>query len=314
MAILLKCASRKHTLRLNPKRFWKKTLCPQCKLPVDPIRLRRAMKFPSVIFDKDFEIFPPFVKRSIVPILGLIMLIVGLALTFINWPRNNGQIASNTSTPTVAESKPNEVLTSNPSNSIGDQSNKSNTVASILPTILQPASGTNSSTNLATSETPNLSYSIPVSKTAITTLSPTPLLETVRYPSGTNLMRPENGGGRAYLQISNGTAFDAIAKLVDSASNKTCRLVYIQDSSTATISGIRSGEYTLKFALGSGYNKDSNSFLNNQSFSKFDETMDFREFRTDNRVRWHNGKVTLNPVEGGTASTSSISVTDFEDH
>lgn len=31
-SVLLKCASRQHTLRLDSNRFWQKTLCPKCKV------------------------------------------------------------------------------------------------------------------------------------------------------------------------------------------------------------------------------------------------------------------------------------------
>ena len=121
-------------------------------------------------------------------------------------------------------------------------------------------------------------------------------------------------GGHGSLRISNGTSSDAIAKLVDTSTNKTCRLVYIQASTVGTISSIGSGNYTLKFSLGSEYAKDSGKFLYSQSFSKFDEILDFSVSRTNDGIRWMDYEVTLNPVVGGTARTSSISAADFEDH
>lgn len=143
--------------------------------------------------------------------------------------------------------------------------------------------------------------------------SATPMPSTVRYATGTNLVRPQSSGGRGVLRVSNGTSSDAIAKLVDSATNKTRRLVYIQSYSDATISNIREGDYILKFSLGTGYDKSSGKFLYSQSFSRFDNILDFREYFTDDGIRWAEFEVTLNPVVGGNARTSSISAADFED-
>ncbi len=149
MAILLKCSSRKHTLRLNPKRFWNKTLCPQCKVPVDPICLRRISKLPALFLARDFEVIPAFVTRKVIPILGLVALIVGLSLSFINWPKRNEVISANTSTPPPStESKSNGMSASIPSNSVSEPSNNSNLTATTLPTnAQQQAIPTNSSTN-----------------------------------------------------------------------------------------------------------------------------------------------------------------------
>ena len=115
------------------------------------------------------------------------------------------------------------------------------------------------------------------------------------------------------MRISNGTSSDAIAKLVDSATNKTRRLVYIQAFSDGTISGIEAGDYILKFSLGTGYEKNGGRFLYSQSFSKFDDVLDFQEYKTDDGIRWKEFEVTLNPVTGGNAQTSPISAADFED-
>ena len=115
------------------------------------------------------------------------------------------------------------------------------------------------------------------------------------------------------MRISNGTTSDAVAKLVDSATNKTRRLVYIQASSDGTISGIEEGDYILKFSLGMDYDKNGGRFLNSQSYSKFDDILDFQEYRTDEGIKWKEFEVTLNPIIGGNAQTSSISALDFED-
>jgi hypothetical protein len=241
MSILLKCSSRTHTLRLNPKRFWKRTLCPQCKVPVDPLRLRRVMKLPSLVFDKDFNIFPAYITRTVIPIVGFIALVVGLSLSIVNWRKSdNGSSASNPPQ-SITDEKSNGLVTSNP---ISDSPKNSNSTASTTPASPQDHVGpTNSSVNAAAQETANMTLAV----------SPTPIPPTVRYTTGTNLIRPQSAGGHGSLKISNGTNSDAVAKLVDIATNKTCRLVFIQSSAVGTINNISSGNYTLKFSLGSNY-------------------------------------------------------------
>lgn len=306
MAILLKCSSRAHTLRLNPKRFWKTTLCPQCKVAVDPSRLRRAVKLPSLLIDKDFEVFPPFIKRTVIPILGLIALVVGVSLTIINWRKTVSPNSTIDSAILATSSKSQEPSPANVSTSGTDPSKNANTPQAGSPgNPPAPPVPVNTSTSFVRSDSNSLEVSLP---------SPTPVPQTVRYPTGTNLIRPSKEGGRAWLRISNGTNSDAIAKLVDNATNQTCRLVYIQAGAVTTISSIGSGHYTLKFSLGSGYIEESGKFLDSQSFSKFDETLDSTVSRAGNKLEWMNHEVTLNPVPGGTARTSSISATDFEDH
>jgi hypothetical protein len=116
------------------------------------------------------------------------------------------------------------------------------------------------------------------------------------------------------LRISNGTTSDAIAKLVDSVTNKTRRLVYIRASSDATISNIGAGDCILKFCLGTGYDPNEGKFLYSLSFERFDDVLDFREYETYDGIRWKEFEVTLNPVIGGNARTSPISAADFEKH
>lgn len=45
MSIVLKCPSRRHSVRLAPNRFWQNALCPVCRVNVDPTRAKRVMKW-----------------------------------------------------------------------------------------------------------------------------------------------------------------------------------------------------------------------------------------------------------------------------
>lgn len=143
---------------------------------------------------------------------------------------------------------------------------------------------------------------------------PTPFIPTVRYASGTDLIPPQLLSGRGMLTISNGTRFDAIVKLEEWASNKTRRSVYVRSFSTADIVKIGAGHFIVKFSLGEGYDPKGERFIRPQTFEKFDELFEFREYKTDGYINWTNFQISLNPVEGGTARTSSISETEFAGH
>ena len=303
-AVLLKCASRQHTLRLDSNRFWQKTICPKCKVPVDPTRLRRITKRVSLLYTNR-----AFIKKRIIPASVILALAIGATLIVLYLRMRSGETVS-----TDAESQPSPtVIAANPtSNSSAPSVSSSPTASPInLPTPLISAKSSDNSSGENASATP-FTFSPPIPN-EVPSPSATPIPETVRYPTGTNLIRPRSIGGRGVLRISNGTSSDAIAKLVDSTTNKTRRLVYIQASSDGTISGIDTGDYILKFSLGTGYAKDEGRFLYSQSYSKFDDILDFREYRIGDEIRWKEFEVTLNPVIGGNAQTSPISASDFED-
>jgi len=275
--------------------------------------LRRIGKVPSLIRDKDFRLFPPFIKQTVIPILGFIALVIGLSLTLINLRKVPNEVAATESTPSSSQSASNYSSSEAPQNNAIGPTTSSNS----FPSSPSPNGVVNQPVNSATSSQANTPTYVPAAipvQMSVPSPSPTPTPETVRYSTGTNLIRPEHTGGHGALRISNGTGNDAIAKLVDISTNKTSRLVYIQASTVGTITGIGSGRYTLKFSLGSGYDPSNSKFLYSQSFSQFDEILDFSVSRTADGIRWMDYEVTLNPVPGGTARTSAISQADFEDH
>jgi hypothetical protein len=308
ISVLLKCASRQHTLRLDSNRFWQKTICPECKVPVDPTRLRRGMKRLSLLFTNR-----AFIKKRIIPASVILALAIGVTLTVLYLRMRSVESISSDE---ESQSSPSPaVAVAAPANALNPSAPSVNSSPTASPTnspspLISAKSSDNSSGENASATPLTSSSSIP---SEVPSSSATPMPETVRYPTGTNLIRPRSVGGRGVLRISNGTSSDAIAKLVDSATNKTRRLVYIQAFSDGTISGIDTGDYILKFSLGTGYIKNEGRFLYGQSYSKFDDMLDFQEYIVDNEIRWKEFEVTLNPVVGGNARTSPISAADFED-
>lgn len=114
--------------------------------------------------------------------------------------------------------------------------------------------------------------------------------------------------GEGQLQISNGTSYDAVAKLIrDGASVLT---VYIKANTTYTMENITDGTYWLAFAQGTDWNATTQKFNRNAHASAFDETFEFET--TDTRsAGW---EVTLNEVAGGTASASDVDLTQFDQY
>jgi hypothetical protein len=115
--------------------------------------------------------------------------------------------------------------------------------------------------------------------------------------------------GDGELEISNGTNYDAVAKLVIGTTGVYS--VYIGANRTYTIDGIADGFYELLFAQGSDWNTVTKQFNKNQSYSTFEDVFEF-ETTEDSQYYYHpTFEVTLNNVIGGTAETSTINPAEF---
>jgi hypothetical protein len=55
MSLLLKCSSRRHTVRLDSNRFWQTAICPKCKVPIDSTRIRRIVAMLGSLVTTDQE-------------------------------------------------------------------------------------------------------------------------------------------------------------------------------------------------------------------------------------------------------------------
>jgi len=128
-------------------------------------------------------------------------------------------------------------------------------------------------------------------------------------PSGTVLKkRSAYLQGDGELQISNGTSYDAVAKLIrDGASILT---VYIKANNTYTMKDISDGTYWLAFVQGTDWNADTQKFNRNAHASAFDETFEFETTAT----QYSGWEVTLNAVAGGTAQSSDVDLSQFDQY
>lgn len=114
--------------------------------------------------------------------------------------------------------------------------------------------------------------------------------------------------GNGELEISNGTNYDAVAKLI--RGNTAVYSVYIGKNRTYTISGISDGYYELMFSQGSDWNTLTKQFNKNQSYSTFEDTFDFETTGT----QYTTWEVTLNSVVGGNAETSTVNPAEFNSY
>lgn len=122
-----------------------------------------------------------------------------------------------------------------------------------------------------------------------------------------------NGLGK--LHIQNGTENDAVAKLVNVNSNKSVLTIFIRRQSNLSISKIKNGNYRLYFVLGRSYDEEKNIFMENCSFSVFDEDFNYTTYteKLTDKVKQNYTvfEVTLHSVVGGTARTNSVSKNEF---
>lgn len=163
----------------------------------------------------------------------------------------------------------------------------------------------------------SLSQQVPppvVSMLSQPTVEPSPTRSPISLPNGTNLIPPQDWQGHGNLRVDNGTSRDAVVKLVDRDSGDTLHFVYVQANHEVTIKNIRPCNCTFKFSMGRDWDQQTSKFLQNASFSKFTEPLNFEEIQAEDGVRWRGYKVTLHSVPTGNARTTPIRESDFENN
>ncbi len=136
-------------------------------------------------------------------------------------------------------------------------------------------------------------------------------------PNGFEFIPLEDSQGRGTLKIINGTTKDAAVKLIDNSSKKTRRFVYVQANHEVLLKKIRPCSCSIRFTLGKDWDKKTQKFLQNPSFSQFLEPLDFSESGTfgstfaSYKVWFHNYTITLHSVPFGNAQTAPLSESNF---
>ena len=117
--------------------------------------------------------------------------------------------------------------------------------------------------------------------------------------------------GPAKLTVSNGTQSNAVAKLIDSRTDKKTLSFVIGAGQEETIEGIPDGDYRCIFALGDKLYAGTDRFQSPRAFSKFDRPFSFITNKTNTGIQYTTLSVTLTPVVGGNVTTTSISQEEF---
>ena len=138
-----------------------------------------------------------------------------------------------------------------------------------------------------------------------------PLAPPVSLANGTVLKKSTvylNGYGE--VQIQNGTDQDAVAKLIHGGTSVLT--VYIKANNTYTMRDISDGVYWLVFVQGLDWDSTTQKFRRDAQYSAFDETFNFVTTEDSQYYHYSTFEITLNPVVGGTAETSSVDPQQFD--
>ncbi|MGH3669019.1 MAG: hypothetical protein ACRDSH_00040, partial [Pseudonocardiaceae bacterium] len=115
--------------------------------------------------------------------------------------------------------------------------------------------------------------------------------------------------GKGELTIDNGGGHDAVITMA--MNGNPVYSVYVRNGATYTVRGIRDSTYEIFFTTGTDWDSQNRDFTRERALQRFDQTFPFTTTRTATELRWTTGKITLNPVVGGNASTSSVDPKDY---
>lgn len=162
--------------------------------------------------------------------------------------------------------------------------------------------------------TPNANYPVRPSATTppeIPTEVPRSGILYDAYPGSTTL---------GEFTVINGSSRHAIAKVIDTASDRKILSFAIHAGKRTKITAIPDGTYNVIFAFGDRVYLGTDRFEKPRGFSKFDRSFTFTTTATTTTTDTEEAtyyrattlEVTLTPVIGGNITTSSISQQEFE--
>ncbi|MFD1547447.1 hypothetical protein [Nonomuraea guangzhouensis] len=124
-------------------------------------------------------------------------------------------------------------------------------------------------------------------------------------PGNGKILYHRLGGGLGTLKIKNGTSRDGVVTLVKGKAKAVS--IYVRARSTASVKDVRDGTYRVFFTTGSRFSTSKGRFGRNAVYQRFNDRLKFSTTATSTSI-W---TLTLNPVKGGNARTSSINPKDF---
>jgi hypothetical protein len=151
----------------------------------------------------------------------------------------------------------------------------------------------------------------PMPSTLASLTTPPSLNLPVSLANGSQIAPPQGPSGHSELTIENGNDVDAVVKLVDPATQKTLRFVYVQAGQSVTLEKLGAYSASLKFALGLDWDEQQTQFRRAQSFMVFDDPLTFKVEKTNTGELWTTYTITLHSIAGGNATTEPIDAADF---
>lgn len=132
--------------------------------------------------------------------------------------------------------------------------------------------------------------------------------QVVRLPTGAKIEPGEGASGPCKLKISNGTSHDAAVRVVDEASSRTARFVYVQAGDDYTLDGIEPGAYQIRWISGYDWVPACRDFLREAGYSEADRALWFKVEVDDysRPVSATRHEITLYPVLGGNLGKRAI--------
>jgi hypothetical protein len=121
--------------------------------------------------------------------------------------------------------------------------------------------------------------------------------------------------GNGTLEIDNGTANDAVIKVVDQRTHRALEACYILAERKVSIGHVPDGEILVYFASGSDFDSSLGGFTRDKGFSKFVDALAFTTevLPTADGINTQSTTftLTLHPVANGNAKTSAVDEAEF---
>jgi len=130
-------------------------------------------------------------------------------------------------------------------------------------------------------------------------------------PTGTRIEEDVITRGHGKLTVENGTTEDAVVRLFDATTDRTVRWFFVKAHSSAHLSRIPQGSYTLTYTTGLNWVESDDAFSWQPTYNEFERTLDFTEQRDSEGIQYHTISVSLNSVLFGSVRTRTITREEF---
>lgn len=118
--------------------------------------------------------------------------------------------------------------------------------------------------------------------------------------------------GLGELTVENGTALDAVVRLVRLSSDQTTRWFYVRAKQSVPIAGIPAGEYRLLYTSGADWDDSATQFRLSANYDEFERMLSYHETPEESgKTIYKSFSVTLQPVLYGNVRTRKISRDEF---